>query len=152
MVSDENGCRSPNGSGGAGQGSCEAGLRWKGWDGMKREREGKKECWGIEGSGGGGSRCCCCRVHIYLMYKRLFPLFNFFFLFGFLFVLLIVQVQGDMEGSIEPFSKRIRFSDFSQEQQQQQHCHSNQKCDDDDAAHVPSCFQNVSSCNSRLCT
>lgn len=84
MVSDENGCRSPNGSGGAGQGSCEAGLRWKRWDGMKREREGKKECWGSEGSGG-GSRCCCCMVHIYLMYKRLFPLFNFFFSFSFSF-------------------------------------------------------------------
>lgn len=42
------------------------------------------------------------------MYKRLFPLFNFF-LFVFLFVLSIVQVQGDMEGSIEPFSKEFAF-------------------------------------------
>lgn len=36
-----------------------------------------------------------------------------------------------------PFSKRIRFSDFSQKQQ---HCHSNQNCDDDEAAHVVSIF------------
>lgn len=132
MVSDENGCRSPNGSGSAGQGSCEAGLRWKGWDGMEREREGKKNVGELKGVSS-GSRCCCCMVHIYLMYKRLFPLFNYFFLFDFLFVLLIVQVQGDMEGSVEPFFKRIHFSDL---QQQQQHCHFNQYCDDDDAAHV----------------
>lgn len=45
------------------------------------------------------------------MYKRLFPLFNFF-LFDFLFVLSIVQVQGDMEGSIEPFSKESAFLTF----------------------------------------
>lgn len=49
MVSDENGCGSTNGSGGAGQGSCEAGLRWKRWDGMKREREGKKNVGEVKG-------------------------------------------------------------------------------------------------------
>lgn len=45
------------------------------------------------------------------MYKRLFLLFNFF-LFVFLFVLSIVQGQGDMEGSIEPFSKESAFLTF----------------------------------------
>lgn len=49
MVSDENGCGSPNGSGGAGQGSCEAGLRWKRWDEMKRERKGKKNVGDVKG-------------------------------------------------------------------------------------------------------
>lgn len=35
-------------------------------------------------------------------------------------------------GFYRTFFKRIRFSNFSQ----QQHCYSNQNCDDDDAAHV----------------
>lgn len=74
------------------------------------------------------------------MYKRLFPLFNFF-LFVFLFVLSIVRVQGGHGGFYRTFFKRIRFSDFSQ--QQQQHCHSDQNCDDDDAAYLVS-FPNAS--------
>lgn len=77
--------------------------------GKEKNGKEKRKCWGSEVNGGGVAAAVGCT---YTLCTSVSFRYSIFFLFGFLFVLSIIQVQGDMEGSIEPFPKESAFLTF----------------------------------------